>query len=109
VAPNRKWHSGLLYKLSELASSTSLIKLIHSFLTNRKFKVSAEDEFSTPKNIAAGVPQSSFFPLILYAQYLNDAPAAPGTHLALLTHDACIYTTNMNIMFFASCNAASLQ
>jgi hypothetical protein len=90
---DRKWHSGLLYKLSELASLTSLIKLIPSFLTNRRFKVLAEDEFSTPKNIAAGEPQGSFRAPILYARYLNDAPMAPGTHLTLLTDDACISTT----------------
>jgi hypothetical protein len=31
------WHSGPLYKLSELEFSTSLIKLIASFLSDRKF------------------------------------------------------------------------
>jgi hypothetical protein len=32
------WHSGLLNKLSKLEFSTSLIKLIGSFLSERKFK-----------------------------------------------------------------------
>jgi hypothetical protein len=32
------WHSGLLYKLSEFEFSTSLIRLIASFLIDRKFK-----------------------------------------------------------------------
>jgi hypothetical protein len=36
------WHSGLLYKLSESEFSTSIIKLIASFLTDRKFKVMVE-------------------------------------------------------------------
>jgi hypothetical protein len=36
------WHSGLLYKLSESEFSTSLIKLIASFLTDRKCKVFLE-------------------------------------------------------------------
>jgi hypothetical protein len=31
------WHTGLLYKLSELEFSTSLIKLIISFLSEGKF------------------------------------------------------------------------
>jgi hypothetical protein len=35
-APDKTWHSGLLYKLSELAFLSSLIKLIASFLTDRK-------------------------------------------------------------------------
>jgi hypothetical protein len=42
------WHPGLLYKLSELKFSASLIKLIASFLSNRKFKVSVEGELSLP-------------------------------------------------------------
>jgi hypothetical protein len=41
------WHSGLLYKLSELEIS---------LLTDRRFKVFVEDEFSTPRKLAAGDP-----------------------------------------------------
>jgi retron-type reverse transcriptase len=68
------WHSGLLYKLSELSFSTNVIKLISSLLTNRKFKVFVEGEFSTLRNIAAGVPQGSVLAPILYGLYRNDAP-----------------------------------
>jgi hypothetical protein len=49
------WHSGLLYKLSELEFLTSLIKLIASFLTNIKFKDLVECEFSIPRKIVAWV------------------------------------------------------
>jgi hypothetical protein len=31
------WHTGLLYKLSKMDFSASLIKIISSFLSNRKF------------------------------------------------------------------------
>jgi hypothetical protein len=47
-------HSGLLYKLSKLKFSTSLIKLIGSFLSNRKFSVSVEGEMSTPEKCKPG-------------------------------------------------------
>jgi hypothetical protein len=53
------WHLGLLYKLSELKISTSLIKLINSFLSQREFRVSVEGELSSPMDIQAGVPQGS--------------------------------------------------
>jgi hypothetical protein len=33
------WHNGLLYKLSKINFSASLIKLISFFLSNRKFSV----------------------------------------------------------------------
>jgi hypothetical protein len=36
------WHTGLLYKLSKLQFSTSLIKLINSLLSERKFRVSVD-------------------------------------------------------------------
>jgi hypothetical protein len=60
------WNSGPLYKLSESEFSTSLIKLIASFLTERKFKVLAEGEFSTPRKMAAGIPLGSVLAPILY-------------------------------------------
>jgi hypothetical protein len=52
-----------------------------------------EGQFSTPRKIAAGVPQGSALAPILYSLHINDAPAAPGTHLALLADDIYIYAT----------------
>jgi hypothetical protein len=86
------WCSGLLYKLSELEFSTSLIKLT-AFLADRKFEVLEKGELSTPRKIAAGVPQGSILASVLYSLYIHDAPAAPGTHLALFADDTCIYET----------------
>jgi hypothetical protein len=69
------WHSGLLYKLSELQFATSLIKLIASFLTDRKIKVLVEGEFPTSRKIAAGVPQVSVLGPILHSLYINEGHA----------------------------------
>jgi hypothetical protein len=55
------WHLGLLYKLPQLKFSISLIKLISSFLCQRKFRVSVECEMSTPRDIQAGVPQGAWY------------------------------------------------
>jgi hypothetical protein len=51
--------SGLLYKLSKLEFSTNLIKLLGSFLSQRKFRVSVEGEMSTQRVMQAEVPQGS--------------------------------------------------
>jgi hypothetical protein len=66
------WHPGLLYKLSKLQLSTSLIKLISSFLSQRKCTVSVEGEISTPRYMQAGVPQGSVLSPTLYNLYIND-------------------------------------
>jgi hypothetical protein len=52
------------YKLSEF--STGVIKLITSFLIDRKFKVLVEGEFSMSRKITAEVPQCSVA-LVLYS------------------------------------------
>jgi hypothetical protein len=86
-------HLGLLYKLSALKFSTSLIKLINSFLSQRKVKVSVEGELSTPRDIEAGVPQRSFLSPTLYSPYINDTPP-PGVYLRLFADDTCTYATD---------------
>jgi hypothetical protein len=48
------WHPGLLYKLSKLKFSISLIKLISSFLSQKQSRVSVKGEMSMPRDIQAG-------------------------------------------------------
>jgi archaellum component FlaG (FlaF/FlaG flagellin family) len=60
------WQPGWLYKLSKLQFYTSLIKLIGSFLSQRKFRVSVEGEMSTPRYMQAVVPQGSVLSPTLY-------------------------------------------
>jgi retron-type reverse transcriptase len=90
------WHTGLLYKLAKLKFPVYLIKLMNSYLINRKFRVSMEGEMSTPRIMQAGVPQGSVLAPILYNLYINDIPRTPGVHLALFADDTCIYATDRN-------------
>jgi hypothetical protein len=87
------WHTGLLYKLSKLDFSVSLIKLISSFLYKRKFFVLVEGEMSTPRIMKAGVPQGSILSLTMFNMYVNDTPEAIGIHLALFADDTCLSVT----------------
>jgi hypothetical protein len=68
------WHPGLFYKLAKLKFSNNLIKLITSFLSERKFRVSVEGELSTPRYMQARVPQGSVLSPTLYNLYINDTP-----------------------------------
>jgi hypothetical protein len=87
------WRPGLLYKLSELEFPTSLIQLISSFLSQRKFRVSVEGEMSTPREMQAGVPQDSALSPTLNNIYINDTPQTLGVYLALFADDTCLCAT----------------
>jgi hypothetical protein len=89
-----KWHLGLQYKLYKLIFSASLIKLISSFLSERKFRVAVEGEMTTPRDMEAGVPQGSFIFPTLYSIYINDTTQTPGVYLGLFADDTCIYATD---------------
>jgi hypothetical protein len=69
--------------------STNLIKLISSFLSQRKFRFSAEDEISTLREIKAGVPQVS----VPHNLYINDTSQTTGVNLALFADDTSLYAT----------------
>jgi hypothetical protein len=88
------WYYGLLYYLSKLEFSTNLIKLLGSFLSRRKFRVSVEAEVSTPREMQAGVSQDSVLSPTLFNMYINYAPQTRGVHLTLSADDTCLYTTD---------------
>jgi hypothetical protein len=104
------WHLGLLYKLSKLEFLTNLIKLISSFLSQRKFRVSVEGEMSTPREMQAGVPQGSVLSPTLYNIYISDTLQTPGVHLALFADDTfCMRQNARRDMFSESCSAVLMQ
>jgi hypothetical protein len=84
------------HKLSELKFSISLIKLVSSFLSQRKFRVSFKSEMSTPRDIQARVLQGSILSPTLYSVYIyiNDAPQTLGVYLGVLADVTCIYVTD---------------
>jgi hypothetical protein len=78
---------------------TVLVKLIGSFLSQRKVRVSVEREMSTPRELRAGVPQGSVLSPTLYNMYINGAPQTPGVYLALFADDTCLYATDCTYGF----------
>jgi len=63
-ASDALWYPGFLYMLYQLQFSVSILILIKSFLFDRKFRVSVEDEMFAPREIQAGVPQGSVLSLL---------------------------------------------
>jgi hypothetical protein len=105
------WQVGLLYKLSTLQFWISLIKLIGSFLSQRRFRVSAGGEMSMPRNIQTWVPQDFALFHTLYSLYINDTLQVPGVYLGLFADDTCIYMrqTAKSVMFSESFSEVSMS
>ncbi|GFW54607.1 probable RNA-directed DNA polymerase from transposon X-element [Trichonephila clavipes] len=77
------WHDGLLIKLIQLDFPAPLIKSIHSFLSNRSFRVRVDRILSSPRPIRSGLPQGSLSSPLLFTLYVNDIPQTGSSHLAM--------------------------
>ncbi|GBL92463.1 RNA-directed DNA polymerase from mobile element jockey [Araneus ventricosus] len=86
------WHDGLLAKLMRLSCSAQFIKITHSFLTSRNFRVRVNNILSNPRPILSGCAQGSLLSPTLFNIYLNDIPNFPSCHLAIFADDTAILT-----------------
>lgn len=90
---DRVWHDGLIYKLIRKNVPHQLTNLITSFLSNRSFRVSLNNCFSSTRYIEAGVPQESYLSPQLFLCYIDDIPLSNNAKIALFADDAFIYAT----------------
>ncbi|KAL1110086.1 hypothetical protein AAG570_008164 [Ranatra chinensis] len=74
-----------IYLLDKIPDA--FVNVLHSFLSDRQFRVKIDEIFSDWKMIKAGVPQGSFLRPILFNLYVNDLPASPGTKVAMYADD----------------------
>ncbi|GFV06516.1 RNA-directed DNA polymerase from mobile element jockey [Trichonephila clavipes] len=86
------WHDGLLSKMMRLGFSDQLIKIIHSYLNSREFRIRIEKSLCTPRPILSGVPQGSLLGPKLFNLYISDIPKAAEVHLAMYADDSAIFT-----------------
>lgn len=93
---DRVWHNGLLAKMLHFDYPPALIKIIASFLANRKFQVRIEKQLSSKRPIRAGVPQGSPLSPALYNIYSADMPKTNKTQLYQYADDTAVITTAQN-------------
>jgi hypothetical protein len=75
------------YILYKLQFSSSLIKLISSFLSQRKLRVPVEGEMSTPREMHAGMPQDSVLSPTWNRMYIW--PSLPRIAKGVIFSDRC--------------------
>jgi hypothetical protein len=70
------WHPSLLYSVYQMQFSTSIIKLISSFLSDKKFRGLVQSKMFTLR-----ITQRSVLSPSKYAFYIYNPPETPGVHL----------------------------
>jgi hypothetical protein len=94
---DRTRYAGLVYKLLNLNFPGLVVKLIHSQLQSRTFRISVEGGVSTSRSVEAGVAQGSIPAPILYSMYLYYVSAKEvGVDFALYGDDTALFTSDIN-------------
>ncbi|GBP93141.1 Probable RNA-directed DNA polymerase from transposon BS [Eumeta japonica] len=89
---DRVWYADLIYKFHALKVPDRLIRIIHSYNSNRHFTFRYERTHSTRGCIRAGVPLGSFLSPLLYSAYTNDIPRpSSSVQLALFADNTALY------------------
>ncbi|GFT00454.1 probable RNA-directed DNA polymerase from transposon BS [Trichonephila clavipes] len=95
------WHDGLISKMMRLGFSDQILKIIHSYLNSREFRVRVENYLSSPRPVKSGIPQGSLLGPRLFNLYIKDIPKADNVHLAMCADDTAIisqHTYNFKII-----------
>jgi len=87
----------LLSKLLRYGISGHMFRFIHSFLSNRTFRVRLGSTLSSTKRVENGTPQGSVLSPILFSLMINDLPERISSPAALHADDFCFWECGSDI------------
>ncbi|GFW62661.1 probable RNA-directed DNA polymerase from transposon X-element [Trichonephila clavipes] len=90
---DRVWINELTFKLISYKIPPPLINLIHSYLTNRSFRMRINETLSNEHSVSARCPQGSLLGSLLFNLYINDIPDYSLTKINLYADDTAIHAT----------------
>ena len=99
---DKVWHSGLIYKLKAIGISGLHLKLIKSYLSNRRQRVVLNNGLSTWKIIPSGVPQGSVLGQLLFLVYINDHCDDIQSDIYLFADDSSLFKKIFNCSIAAT-------
>ena len=76
AAFDKVWLDGLIFKCIKFQVPYYLVRIIINYLSDRKFRVKADNAKSAYFNIETGVPQGGVLSPTLFSLYINDIPVA---------------------------------
>ena len=96
------WHDGIIFKQTQNDISGNLLNLLRHFLNKRKQRVVLNGQFSTWKNVSAGVPQGSILGPLLFLIYINDLTEGLSTNAKLFADDTSLFSVIHDIQTSAN-------
>ena len=99
---DRVWHDGLIYKLQCCGIRDNLLKIIRSFLANRKQRTVLNGKTSNWGTVTAGVPQGSILGPLFFLVYINDLTEDLRCNAKLFADDTSLFTIVHNANAAAS-------
>ena len=66
------WHQGMIYRPHEMGIQGNILKLIHSFLRDRKISIMVNFYSSQERACNIGLPQGSVLSPLLFIVYIRD-------------------------------------
>ena len=93
---DRVWHEGLLFKLRSYGITGNLLLLIKDFLFNRLQRVELNGQFSSWKEIIAGVPRGSILGPLFFIININDLPYDLESNVRIFADDTSLFSKHNN-------------